>query len=378
MTIAENVSDRGHKRFETLESDMHHIHNNKYRYDKAVYRTMLTKIVITCQEHGDFLQTPAKHVVGEECPKCAREKVAKTRTASQQEFLDKVKGLESIYDFSKSIYYKAKEKLIVTCKVHGDFLISPNKLLQGRGCPACKPDKISSKLRRETDVFIQLASTLYGNKYSYDKLAYRTCKDTIIVICPTHGEFTTTPDKHLNKHGCPECIKEDLLEKSKFSFIERSTVAHKNRYDYTSVTYTSGRSPVKIKCPIHGEFEQLPSTHVRGAGCPYCSDTGFNKSKPGILYYLKINGGQAYKIGITNRTINERFSTAELNCIDVLATKYYELGEEAYIAEQQVLRDYKEYKYEGAPLLISGNTELFNIDVLGLDLDIFSQARKTQ
>jgi very-short-patch-repair endonuclease len=30
---------------------------------------------------------------------------------------------------------------------------------------------------------------------------------------------------------------------------------------------------VKIICPDHGEFEQTPSTHLRGQGCPKCRES---------------------------------------------------------------------------------------------------------
>ena len=35
----------------------------------------------------------------------------------------------------------------------------------------------------------------------------------ITIICKEHGEFTMTPQKHLEGHGCPECDAEKLLNK---------------------------------------------------------------------------------------------------------------------------------------------------------------------
>lgn len=45
-------------------------HNFKYTYDNAVYKNAHTKLLITCPEHGDFLQTPNDHLSGCGCPEC--------------------------------------------------------------------------------------------------------------------------------------------------------------------------------------------------------------------------------------------------------------------------------------------------------------------
>lgn len=49
------------------------IHNNKFSYDKVVYQSTHTKVIITCPKHGDFTQTPAHHLKGAGCPRCAHE-----------------------------------------------------------------------------------------------------------------------------------------------------------------------------------------------------------------------------------------------------------------------------------------------------------------
>jgi hypothetical protein len=46
------------------------IHNYIYDYSKSIYSTYKSKLIITCKEHGDFLQTPDNHWNGKGCPKC--------------------------------------------------------------------------------------------------------------------------------------------------------------------------------------------------------------------------------------------------------------------------------------------------------------------
>lgn len=46
------------------------IHKEKYNYDKVEYVNNHTKIIITCNIHGDFFQNPHDHLNGSGCPKC--------------------------------------------------------------------------------------------------------------------------------------------------------------------------------------------------------------------------------------------------------------------------------------------------------------------
>ena len=49
--------------------------------------------------------------------------------------------------------------------------------------------------------------------------------------------------------------------------------------------------------------------------------------------------------------------------IQVLHQVHYKSGQDAYNEEQRILKEYKEFKYIGDKLLISGNTELFYKDI---------------
>ena len=45
--------------------------HNKYDYSKVEYKNSKTKVCIICPEHGEFWQTPSKHIKsGQGCPKC--------------------------------------------------------------------------------------------------------------------------------------------------------------------------------------------------------------------------------------------------------------------------------------------------------------------
>lgn len=48
------------------------VHGCKYDYSKAIYVNYKTKVCIICPKHGEFWQTPKKHLKGQGCPKCKK------------------------------------------------------------------------------------------------------------------------------------------------------------------------------------------------------------------------------------------------------------------------------------------------------------------
>jgi hypothetical protein len=122
-----------------------------------------------------------------------------------------------------------------------------------------------------TDSFIEKAKLLHGNKYIYNDVEYVNMKTKVKIICPIHGEFLQSPEKHLyDKCGCPNCAGNQRLSSN--GFIQKAMLVHGGMYDYSFVKYKNNRTNVKIKCYVHGIFEQTPSNHLRGKGCPYCAN----------------------------------------------------------------------------------------------------------
>lgn len=55
-------------------------------------------------------------------------------------------------------------------------------------------------------------------------------------------------------------------------FVNRARKVHDNKYDYSKVKYVNSTTKVVITCPIHGDFEQMPTNHMRGQGCLCCGN----------------------------------------------------------------------------------------------------------
>jgi hypothetical protein len=57
-------------------SKANEVHANLYSYKRFVYVMSQVKGAITCSIHGDFMQTPNRHLSGQGCPKCAFERIS--------------------------------------------------------------------------------------------------------------------------------------------------------------------------------------------------------------------------------------------------------------------------------------------------------------
>jgi hypothetical protein len=58
--------------------------------------------------------------------------------------------------------------------------------------------------------------------------------------------------------------------KTKEEFIDNAKKVHGEKYDYSKVEYANNKTKVIIICPKHGEFPQIPKSHLKGRGCPSC------------------------------------------------------------------------------------------------------------
>ena len=348
------------------------VHKGIFDYSSVEYINNRTKVTVICSIHGKFEQRPGAHLRGQGCPECGSISTAIKRTLSTTDFIEISKTVHGDrYNYSNSICIGADKKVKVVCYIHGAFNIKAYIHINGQGCPKCSNVQASINNTRSTIEFTEAAHKKHNNFYDYSKANYINSKTSLTITCPIHGDFEQTPVGHIAGRGCRDCGILRIANSKRSSvgtFINKSNILHANMYDYSKVSYVNNSSKVTIICPKHGEFKQAPNTHLSGSGCPMCSKSGFDPSKPGLLYYLSINNGEAYKIGITNLSISKRFTVKDLKKIRIVHQVHYKNGQDAYDEEQKYLKQFKEHKYIGPKLLSSGNTELFNIDILNINI----------
>lgn len=187
-------------------------HGDKYDYSLVNYKNYDTKVEILCKEHGSFWQTPGNHLKRKGCPYCngnakmtkesfikkAKEKwgdrfdyslveyknnatkvciidgdgkkyyqtpanhlygfdCSVNVKCSTNNFIERAKKVHGEkYNYSKTEYVNAKNKVTITCPIHGDFYQLPHNHLKGQGCPKCKQKSVLEtsveKILKENDI----------------------------------------------------------------------------------------------------------------------------------------------------------------------------------------------------------------------------------
>ncbi|OFX38698.1 MAG: hypothetical protein A2X08_13065, partial [Bacteroidetes bacterium GWA2_32_17] len=88
--------------------------------------------------------------------------------------------------------------------------------------------------------------------------------------------------------GCIACsgLKKSTTEE----FIKRAREIHGNRYNYDKVKYINNITKVIISCPVHGDFEQVPKSHLKKKGCDSCGGSAKLSTEEFIKRARKIHG----------------------------------------------------------------------------------------
>ena len=203
-----------------------------------------------------------------------------------EEFIEKAREIHGDkYNYSKVVYKSNKIKVCIICPKHGEFWQKPNDHLNGRGCPSC-----SGLKKLSLEEFIRRAKEVHGDKYDYSKVNYINSNTKVCIICLEHGEFWQNPHDHLNGNGCPKCISTFKLTTKEF--IRRAKDVHGDKYDYSKTKYVNKRTKICIICPEHGEFWQLPSSHLTGSGCSKCKGMYKPTTEEWIKNAKKVHGNK--------------------------------------------------------------------------------------
>jgi hypothetical protein len=274
------------KTIQEIKSDFIKVHGERYNYDKFNYINYHTKGIIICKEHGDFEQNAANHLQGKGCRKCSTLSTHKLQIKSTITFInDAILKHNELYDYSKVNYNGNKSKIIIICKIHGDFEQLPSNHLKGYGCPTCGKQSMTKLQTKSTIQFIDEANKIHFGKYDYSNINYINAKTKIKIICNIHGEFEQEPNSHLQGNGCKlcgiiNCSKKRI--KTTEEYINEIKKVHGIKYNYTNTVYEGSDKDIQYECEKHGIIIQNAQNHLSGRGCHKC--VGRGKNSEDIIY----------------------------------------------------------------------------------------------
>jgi len=202
------------------------IHGEKYDYTDINYKAGDIKINIKCKLHGFFEQLPLNHLKGNGCYKC------KNLCRTTQDFIEKATKIHNdTYDYSKVKYNTSREKVIIICKKHGDFLQSPNDHLNGCGCMKCnyyRHSKVSLIWLKQIETKLGYEIQHAGNigekeiKINNKIIKFDGYDNKTNTVFEFYGDFF---------HGNPKTYnKDDInpINKKKFGDLYKKTIDREN------------------------------------------------------------------------------------------------------------------------------------------------------
>lgn len=339
------------------------VHGAKYDYSRSIYKGAASKICIICPVHGEFHMRPSAHYGPQKqgCKSCGNRPDVTTESfveSAISKFGDK-------FDYSKVVYRKASEKISIVCPIHGEFSITPGGHLNGAGgCKAC-----SGRRDISNEDYLSMLVSAFGDTYDYSKVKYRGQHESITLICRIHGPFQKKARDAISSTGCQECLKftlEDFIAKatdrhqgkydySKVEYIStRAYVTiicpHHGSFEQTPNRHLDGRG-----CPVCGIESNLLSNRDPGDRC--------------ILYYLHLSykGHSFWKVGITTKSVDTRYKLLKKDGVIIRDSHEVETTiQQAINAENLIIRRYSQFlEYRGHILKnAKGGTECFRADVL--------------
>ena len=205
-----------------------------------------------------------------------------------------------------------------------------------------------------TDEYIQSQALLYGSRSEFKK------ENELLYNVAWNRKLLESVCSHM-KHKHIKWTKENIsIEALKYK--TRSEFYENNPKAYTA-------------CRRKKLLDEL-CVHMKDARKQHRNNSKIYKNRKTILYYIKIDG--KYKIGVT---LHEKYKEPsdsitkyrynKYNNIEIISYKIFNNGEEAFLEEQKIIKEQKEYKYIGENFILNskksgGESECFTIDIIDI------------
>lgn len=357
-------------------SEIKKVHGDRYDLSKVVYQGALKRISVICMVPGHGLWEPlaSSFKSGHGCPKCGKERASKKKIKWTTDYLirEGTKKWNGFFNYSMTKCNGAFDTIKFECPVHGIRSQRASSHLT-YGCQLCEIDKRANEKRLTKKILVKRLIDLYGHDFGYERQKIQNYYTVLSLKCPDHGLFEQSINNLLRGTACQKCGQERTVEPLRISheeFMKKLIKIHGDNYILDKTLYTSNREKIILTCRKHGDFKITPSNALSGSGCSRCAQYGFNPGKKAVLYYYRVStteGKTLYKIGVTNRSPDDRFTKKDLSKMSIVAEFKFDTGQDAYEKEQDLINSFSMYKYDGKEILKDGNSELFMCDILRLD-----------
>lgn len=204
------------KTTEQFISESKEVWGEKYDYTLTEYNGALKKVKII-YDGVIFEQDAVSHISGQSVEK----------NLNQENFIRKSKLIHGDkYDY-RYVKFVSGDSVVMIGYKGVFYLQKPYSHLHGN-----RPENIKLAVRKTIKKFIIDANLVHDNKYNYDKTNYIKNQIKVIITCPIHGDFSQTPNSHLQGIGCPSC-QESKGEKLISKFLNKNDILYYRQHKFT-------------------------------------------------------------------------------------------------------------------------------------------------
>lgn len=160
------------------------------------------KILVKCKIcNNEWYPTPHSLLGGSGCPVCGRREANKKLTMSHEEFLNKIKKINSKIEITGE-YTGVHNKIKIKClKCGKEWETVPNSILHGHGCPNCYGNR-----KKTPEEFTKEMSRINNNILVIGE--YKNNRTKVLVKCNKCGnEWYASPKTLIRGSGCPICAR---------------------------------------------------------------------------------------------------------------------------------------------------------------------------
>lgn len=230
----------------------HDTHGYKYEYLNLKDKILSNDTIEMLYNNILYKQKVVKHILLGRCPE------KNTPLKTTEEFLIDAKNKwGDKYNYSLVEYKGANKKI----KIIYDGTIFEQEAISHL--------KYAPELNMNQEYFIHKAKKIWKDEFDYSLVEYKNCKEKVkIIFNKTKEIFEQSPERHLLSKP------ENLFKiNSTKKFIIESNIIHDNKFSYDKTNYINTKTKVIITCPIHGDFNQIPNSHLNGNGCSLCNES---------------------------------------------------------------------------------------------------------
>ena len=166
------------------------------------YEQANKKMLIHCDDCGYEWEAVPRSVMHSKhgCLKCG------LRKSQIEKSFERFKQSVNL-DQWEILEYKDASNITLACKKCGWIRKTNANNIKRFGCKRCSSLEATKDQRLTTEIFIQRAQKVHGNKYDYSKVNYINYHTPVEIICSEHGSFWQRPGKHLSGQNCPLCLE---------------------------------------------------------------------------------------------------------------------------------------------------------------------------